>query len=71
MFNNFLDRVKFKTKKIESLTIFKNFDKSVNKDTSDMIKEKTFSLRIQLKDHKETIIFRIISAMRNMYLKQS
>ena len=46
MIKNFLDRVEFKIKKIQSSTIFRNFDESVNKDTSGMITEKTFSLNI-------------------------
>ena len=71
MFKNFLDRVEFKTKKIQSSTIFRNFDESINKDTSDMITEKTLSLNIQIKDHKEIITFKIISTMRNLYLEQS
>ena len=71
MFKNFLNRIEFKTKKIQSSTIFKNFNESVNKDTSDMITEKTFSLNIQIRNHKKTIIFKIISTMKDLYLKQS
>ena len=71
MFKNFLDRVEFKIKKIQSSTIFKNFNESVNKDTGDMITEETFSLNIQIRNHKKTIIFKIRSAMKNLYLKQS
>ena len=70
MFKNFLDRVEFKTKKIQSSTIFKNFDESINKNTSDIIIKKTFSLNIQIRSYKKIIIFKIISAMKDLYLKQ-
>ena len=46
MSKNFLDRIGFRTKKIHSSTIFKNLNKSVNKDTSGMITKKIFSLNI-------------------------
>ena len=71
MSKNFLDRAEFKTKKIQSSTILRNFDESVNKDTGGIITEKTLPLNIQIRDHKETITFRIILAMRDLYLKQS
>ena len=70
MFKNFLNRAEFRTKKIQSSTILRNFDESVNKDTDDMITKKTLSLNIQIRGHKETITFRIISAMRDLYLRQ-
>ena len=71
MFKNFLNRVEFKTKKIQSLTIFRNFDESVNKDTGGMITEETLLLNIQIRDHKKTITFKIISVMKDLYLEQS
>ena len=71
MFKNFLYRVGFRTKKIQSSTILKNFDESVNKNTDGMITEKTLSLNIQIRGHKKTITFKIISAMRDLYLEQS
>ena len=71
MFKNFLNRVEFRTKKIQSLTIVRNFNEAVNKDTSDMITEKTLSLNIQIRDHKKTTIFKIISTMKDLYLWQS
>ena len=71
MFKNFLDRAEFKTRKIRSSTILKNFDESVNKDTSGIITEKTLSLNIQIRSHKKTMIFRVVSTMRDLYLEQS
>ena len=71
MFKNFLNRAGFKTKKIQSLTIFKSFDESVNKNTSGMIAKKTLSMNIQIRNHKKTITFKIISTIRNLYLEQS
>ena len=71
MFKNFLDRAGFKTKRIQSSTIFKNFDGSVKKDTSDMITKKLLSLNIQIRDHKKTITFKIILTMKDLYLEQS
>ena len=46
MFKNFLDRIEFRTKKIQSSTIFRNFDESVNKDTGDMITKEALLLNI-------------------------
>ena len=46
MFKNFLDRVEFKTKRIQNLIMFRNFDESVNKETGDMITKKILSLII-------------------------
>ena len=71
MFKNFLNLAKFKTKKIQSSTIFKNFDESVSKNTNDMIIKKTFLLKIQIRNHKKIIAFKIVSTMRDLYLKQS
>ena len=71
MFKNFLNRAEFKTKKIQSSTILKNFDESVNKDTSDIITKKILLLNIQIRDHKKTITFKIISIMKDLYLEQS
>ena len=70
MFKIFLNRAEFKTKKIQSSTILKNFDESINKDTDGMIIKKTFSLNIQIRDYKETITFKTISTMRDLYLEQ-
>ena len=70
MSKNFLNRAGFRTKKIQSSTIFRNFDESVNKDTGGMITEKTLPLNIQIRGHKKTITFKIISAMRDLYLEQ-
>ena len=70
MFKDFFYRAEFRTKKIQSSTILRNFDGSVNKDTDGMITEKTFSLNIQIRGHKKTITFKIVSAMRDLYLEQ-
>ena len=71
MSKNFLDRVEFRTKKIQSPIILRNFDESINKDTGGMITEKTLSLNIQIRNHKKIITFKIISTMRDLYLEQS
>ena len=71
MFKNFLNRVECTTKKIQNLTLFKNFDKSINKNTSGIITKEIFLLNIQIRNYKKIIIFKIISTMRDLYLKQS
>ena len=71
MFKNFLNRVEFKTKKIQSSTIFKNFNESVNKDTGGIITKKILSLNIRIRDHKKILTFKIISTMKDLYLEQS
>ena len=71
MFKDFLNRVEFKTKKIQSSTILKNFNESINKNMNNMITKNILSLNIQIRDYKKTIIFKMISTMKNLYLKQS